>query len=442
MAAKTWYVTNTIVGSTHQEMSETSPGSDATSSPAYGWTVGTVASGNFSSADAGSNQGTGTFSGTAQPDGSIVTTSNAGDCWRTTNPYSGTFATGNWTFQMAVIATSGTAQRGQGRFRLFRSANADGSSATEITSGVLVGGTIGSPGSQTTSVHNGTSISSFSVTNEYLFVQIGWGITTAGSMVANNILHRVGSTASLVTSTDFTALIPQSVPATAGSTATLAFLASFFRTLSATAVGVATLVAARLYARALSASAVSVATMARGLVFARALSSSAVSVATLAKLATYARTLAATALGVGTLGRVASYARTLAATAVSVASLTADKIAGGGSTFPQALNATMVGVGSLVRALTLGRVLEVAAATVPTLARAASLARSMTATAVGVASLVAARLYPVALGATATCVASLSYTTTAAPPVVKRILGPYTWETITAVHRDWVVRRG
>ena len=207
MAALSWFVTNSILDSVHQEMSETSPGADATSSPNYGWTVGVVAAGNYAKADAGSEVN-GTFATTpVEPDGSITTTANAGDCWRSTNKYSGTFDTGNWTFQMAVIAvTTGGDQDGNAGFRLFRSANADGSGATEITTGRLVGGAVTNlaTSAQQASVHNSTSIGSFSVTDEYLFVQVGWEIVGPGGKTTRDVIHRVGTTASLVTSPNFT----------------------------------------------------------------------------------------------------------------------------------------------------------------------------------------------------------------------------------------------
>ena len=213
MATKTWYLTNPLGGRSQQALSETSPGADATSGPNYGWTVGTTAAGNYASADAESEV-TG-FSTTIQPDGIIVTTAGTGDCWRTEFPYNGSFAAGNWTFQMAVIAvTAGGAMDGNAGFRLFRSSDADGSSATEITGGSLEGSTVTNldVGAQQTSIHNSTSLNAFTLTDEYLFVQVGWEITGAGSKATHDCIHRVGTTASLITSTDFTSTVGVSGP--------------------------------------------------------------------------------------------------------------------------------------------------------------------------------------------------------------------------------------
>lgn len=206
MATKTWFVTNNVLDSVHQEMSETSPGSEATSSPNYGWTVpiaGTPPL--YSKADAGVERANTTFAATpVEPDGSIDT--SLGDCWRTTGKLTGTFATGNWTFQMRVIAVSGGgSQDGRAAFRLFRGPNADGSGATEITSGRLVGGTVTDLTTSTaqTSAHSSTSIGSFSLNDEYLFVQVGWEATGLGAHGSPDVIARIGTASSLVTSTDF-----------------------------------------------------------------------------------------------------------------------------------------------------------------------------------------------------------------------------------------------
>lgn len=205
MATKTWFVTNNKV-SVHQEMSETSPGSEATSSPNYGWAVpitGTPPL--YSKAAAGVERANSTFAATpVEPDGSIDTT--LGDCWRTTNKYTGVFAAGDWTFQMRVIAVSaGGSQDGRAGFRLFRGTNADGTGATEITSARQVGSDVvnlTTSAAQTSSVV--VTLSAVTLNDEYLFVQIGWEATGLGaSHSQSDADHRVGTGASLVTSTDF-----------------------------------------------------------------------------------------------------------------------------------------------------------------------------------------------------------------------------------------------
>jgi hypothetical protein len=197
----TWFATNTLV-SNHQELNETSPGANATSSPATGWTVGTTAPTVYSEFDGGTKQANGTFSGTARPDGSINT---AGDCLRTSTAYTGSFASANWTLTFSVIGvTNSGAQDGRARFRLFRSVNADGSSATEITGAAQVGSTV--TNLSTTQQDSSVTFNpgAFSLSNEYLFVQVGWEITGAGGMSTTDVVMRIGTTATRVVSSTFT----------------------------------------------------------------------------------------------------------------------------------------------------------------------------------------------------------------------------------------------
>jgi hypothetical protein len=203
MAALTWYMTNSLV-SVHQEMSETSPGADATSSPNVGWIVGTTAPTVYAEFDAGVKAAAATFSATARPDGSINTT--IGDCLRTTNVYNGSFASANWTINGVVIGvTNSGAQDGRLRYRIFKSANADGSGATEVTAGAQIGATI--TNLSTTQQNSSVTFNpgAFSLSNEYLFVQVGWEITGAGGMSTTDVVFRVGNTATRIVSSDFTA---------------------------------------------------------------------------------------------------------------------------------------------------------------------------------------------------------------------------------------------
>lgn len=192
MAIKTWYATSSLV-SVHQEMSETDPGTEAFASPVTGWVVGTTGTGTgaFNSQVESS-----TFSGT-NPDGSIDT--SAGDCLRTTSAYTGTFASGNWTVNFCV--RSNTVVAGQGRMlcRLFRSANADGSSATEINAGVKTGSTVTMSTSTTQNSTVTFNPGSFSVTNEFIFIQLAWERISAGGMSTSDVNMRVGNSASLGT---------------------------------------------------------------------------------------------------------------------------------------------------------------------------------------------------------------------------------------------------
>jgi len=201
-AAITLFMTNTLV-SVWQEMSETSPGADATSSPNVGWVVGTTAPTVYSEMDAGNKAANGTFSATVRPDGSLNTT--LGDGLRSTNKYTGDFASANWTINGVVIGvTNSGAQDGRLRYRLFRSVNADGSGATEITAGVQIGATI--TNLSTTQQNSSVTFNpgAFSLTDEYLFIQIGWEITGAGGMSTTDVVFRIGNTATRVVTAAFT----------------------------------------------------------------------------------------------------------------------------------------------------------------------------------------------------------------------------------------------
>lgn len=206
MAAKVWYGLASKV-SVHLAMSETSPGADATASPVTGWIVSTGAT-NHSPMASQVEQAASTFVDTNPPDGSIDTTN--GDCFRTENPYTGDFASANWTIQTAWIAvTNGGAQDGRMRCRLLRGANADGSGATEITAAQQQGGLVTNLATSAQQTSTATfNPGAFSVAGEYVFVQIGWERTGAGGMSSSDVDLRVGTTATVITSSDFTDTTP------------------------------------------------------------------------------------------------------------------------------------------------------------------------------------------------------------------------------------------
>jgi hypothetical protein len=199
----TWYGTNTTL-SPFQELSETSPGANATASPVVGWVHGT-GSANGAHMDAGATVTEANFTSTTPPDGTLDTTT--GDGFRTASTYNGSFASANWTVQFALIGvTQAGAADGHIKFRLFRSANADGSGATQITSAQQTCGTITNLSTtQATSSLTTFNPGVFSVTNEHLFFQVAWHRSGAGGMSTTDVIFRWGTTATLVTSSTFTA---------------------------------------------------------------------------------------------------------------------------------------------------------------------------------------------------------------------------------------------
>jgi hypothetical protein len=121
------------------------------------------------------------FGGTAQPSGAPDNT--LGDCFRTQNPLSGTFIAGVWVFLFTLRAVSAAGgQDGRIRVRVWKSANANGSGATEITSGT-------SPLSSVTDLAvgvdqnstGGVTLPQITLNSEYLFFQVAWEITGAAS---------------------------------------------------------------------------------------------------------------------------------------------------------------------------------------------------------------------------------------------------------------------
>jgi hypothetical protein len=206
MAVKTWFATNNLA-SVHQEISETDPGTENFASPVTGWIVSTT-NGGTAPFDAQVEQAATTFTGGPHPDGTIDTT--LGDCFRTTNTYKGNFASANWTCNFCCRAnTSATGQAGRARFRLFRSANANGSGAVEITSAAQIGSTV-TVASTTVNSTIAFNPGAFSVNNEYIFIQVGWERTTVASMTTADVNMRIGNSASLgtrVVSADFTSTV-------------------------------------------------------------------------------------------------------------------------------------------------------------------------------------------------------------------------------------------
>ena len=83
---------------------------------------------------------------------------------------------------------------GRARFRLWRSANADGTGATEITQGTMVGSVV--TGLTTTVAQSSsasTQVAGFAVAGEYLFQQVAWETLTGGVADTNDRLVRFGS---------------------------------------------------------------------------------------------------------------------------------------------------------------------------------------------------------------------------------------------------------
>lgn len=173
-----------------------------------GWVVST-ASGNHSEYAVGVERAASTFTGTTVPDGTLDTSLK--DAFRSESALSGFFDSANWVFSFVVRAvTVGGAQDGRIRFRIIK-ADADGSNATEITSGqqqasIVTDVGTGADATSSLTVNPGA----FSLNNQYLFIQIAWERTGAGGMTTSDINWRTGSSTSAgtrIATANFTAHI-------------------------------------------------------------------------------------------------------------------------------------------------------------------------------------------------------------------------------------------
>lgn len=206
----------------HGSMQASAP---ATANFAGGWGVGALTPTKYADADRGTDvartQTDATYGWIATAPTSPLN-STRGNAWRTPTTLNGSFPSANWTYSFVMRAATGTAQRGAMRVRLWRSANADGSGATEITAGAAETGiTTNATTTNTTAITATVNPGAFSLANEYLFFQLAWKITTTGS--GNTSVYRMTQdTNNKIVTADFTAItVKTSAPQALSSTSTL-----------------------------------------------------------------------------------------------------------------------------------------------------------------------------------------------------------------------------
>lgn len=170
----------------------------AASTSTTGWTVGTTALGNHSRMTYNTEKAASTFQG-ATPEPSGAPLGSAQDCWRLSGITTGQFSLGTWFSAVSLLAvTNGGTQDGNARFRIWRSSNADGTGATELTAGTMIGTVVtnlSTTVAQTSSAS--TRIAASNLTNEYVFLQCAWEITGAAGNANADVLARVGPITSL-----------------------------------------------------------------------------------------------------------------------------------------------------------------------------------------------------------------------------------------------------
>lgn len=205
MAALTFYIKNAAAsGSSHGSLQQggTAP---STATTGTGWTVAKITAPNYALMIYATTRASTVFTTTAVPSAGPTTT----DCWRSENTLTGTFASGNFTVAISFISTSTSAtQDGRFRVRIWKSSNATGTGAVELASGGVVQSTIAT--NLTTSAQNLTATvavnQNLTFTAEYLFIQVAWEVTGAGSANACDVIFRTDGTNSKITTTSFSAI--------------------------------------------------------------------------------------------------------------------------------------------------------------------------------------------------------------------------------------------
>jgi hypothetical protein len=219
VAAKKWYWKNAVAsGSSHGSLSEVAPTAD-TGALATGWTPGSGSSG-YSLMLWGTRRAAATFAAPAQP-ASAPTTN---DCARTTDgtgtgKYTGAFVAGTWTLAATLSSAVASGSNVKLEFRLWRSVNADGSSATEITSGAVETNAFTAVDSGNNLVSGTFNPGAISLSGEYLFLQVACRINALGSGGATedaniSIFRMVGTTPGVaaITSPEFTPTGSEAIP--------------------------------------------------------------------------------------------------------------------------------------------------------------------------------------------------------------------------------------
>lgn len=132
---------------------------------------------------------------------------SASDCWRSETTLTGTFAAGTWTFNLRIDDTQFSSGGSFALdFRLWRSVNANGSSPTQITSGIVRGASVTDTTELIDLSATTPSLGSVTLSNEYLFLQVA--VSNDGTGFVGNpltLVVRVGTTVSKLTTTDFAA---------------------------------------------------------------------------------------------------------------------------------------------------------------------------------------------------------------------------------------------
>lgn len=172
------------------------PSAPSTLDEAQGWTVDKKASPNYCCYKPDTQRPAGDFL-TIEPS----SFSQLG--YRTVSPLNGSFDSGDWVLSFKVKCDNYYAQTGYVKFRLWRSANADGSGATQITPGWQASSLISFTAAYQyrTGTITWAAGSSATLTTEYLFLEIEWSCQASGGNNAADVfwVHNEGAAEKLDT---------------------------------------------------------------------------------------------------------------------------------------------------------------------------------------------------------------------------------------------------
>lgn len=213
MSAITFYFKNVVPASAtlHRSLQDggTAP---TTATTTTGWAVAQNAAGQSCIQNGGSevSRTDAQWGTTLQP--SAAPSQTIGDCWRSENTLTGRFANSNWTFTFGVRSVS-AAYTGRLKLavRVYRTSAHNGGSAVELTGGRIVSAATSanlSTSADTTVTITWTPGAELVFSGEYLFVQVGVEITSAGSGNTQDVDFRVGA-AYAVTTPDFIMDVPE-----------------------------------------------------------------------------------------------------------------------------------------------------------------------------------------------------------------------------------------
>jgi hypothetical protein len=174
MAVKVLYLSDAVItAAVLATLTETDPAGSADEN--QGWTCDKKASPNYSEL----------YPDTVRAATTFVTTEPSAFSahgYRTAATLNGTFANSNWVLAYKVKCNTYYAQDGVLKFRLWRSANTDGSGAAQVTPGWQASGTIAFTAANQYQTGSITWVpgGTVTLTNEYLFLELEWSATVSG----------------------------------------------------------------------------------------------------------------------------------------------------------------------------------------------------------------------------------------------------------------------